>query len=579
MRIKLLHFHTIVVFAGMILFAREGAGSPEQLAERGETSFPKLTPAEIPGAPKLGEPFLVMAGGKPVLTEKHGLVAPALWDWDGDGKRDLLVGEFETDSGEDLPMGEDGSTIRVYRNIGTNAEPQFAEEFEWTRDTDGNLLEVPQWCIGVPQSACIGFTPMFYDLDNDGYKDMITGQYHPGEVTWFRGSADGFLPGRTLPQEGDPAAAAFSGSHYDGEQFDIGTFQYWAYTSATFGDLDGDGDYDLIVGGSGSLRSSENFGGPKNPNFGVRELLLDIHGNPLRTRKKGRRSLGMVLSGMPSPPSVDGYTNPLAVDWDCDGVLDLLVTDSYRAPNSRAVSFFRGVKTPDGHRFEPGIDLLPAEGGAKAFPGSGHRVYVDDWNADGVNDLIIGASVATVNGGAFSGELSWEWEDVNKVESAGKDPGRYPPLPRPTLEAQRTYYEEITAQGTAEDRTIEVPSDKELRRRVKQELRVWKATVGRFYEEGKEQWLTMRHQGRVYVMLGSDDPGKTGRLQKGEQRLEPFPLVAVHNVLWKVDSRTIERGHRYAHQILTLSHSCGFCRHDSVRVRRRGISRATCGTR
>ena len=461
-----------------------------------EMSFPKLEPMEIPGAPKLSEPFLVMAGDQPVLTEKHGLAAPALWDWDGDGKRDLLVGEFWTNN-SDFPLGSGGSTIRVYLNVGTDAEPRFTEEFEWARDTEGTIMEIPQWC-------CIGFTPMFYDLNDDGYKDMISGQYHPGEVTWFRGSADGFLPGENLPQEGDPASNGNPGwRDYDGEPGDIGTFNYWVYTSAAFGDLDDDGDYDLIVGGSGGLRVSENIGGPRNPSFGVRKLLLDVNGQPLQTRSYTESEVQYMQTGLGMARSGDGKPNPLAVDWDQDGVLDLLVTDSYRSPNSRAVSYFRGVKTPDGHRFEPGIDLLPAEAGAKAIPGSGQRVYVDDWNADGVNDLIIGASVATVNGGEFSDELSWEWEDVNKVESAGKDPGLGPPRPRPTAETHRAMYADIAARRAQEGETFAMPSDEELERSAVEQQPYWDATIGRLYEMGKGYWLTMRHQGRVYVMLGS----------------------------------------------------------------------------
>ena len=466
-----------------------------------EMSFPKLIPAEIPGAPMLGEPFLVMAGDKPVLTEKHGLAAPALWDWDGDGRRDLLVGEFETNMPPEFPMGADGSTIRVYLNVGTDSDPRFIEEFEWARDIEGKIMEVPQWC-------CIGFTPMFYDLDADGYLDMITGQYHPGEVTWFKGSGNGFLSGQTLPQQGNPASNGLPEfGNYDGEPGDIGTFEYWVYSSATFGDLDDDGDYDLIVGGSGGLRVSENIGGPSTPSFAERELLLDVNGDPLRTRDYTETQLQYAQGGTRLAPSADGKPNPLAVDWDQDGVLDLLVTDSYRSPNSRAVSFFRGVKTPDGHRFEPGIDLLPAQGGAKAIPGSGQRVYVDDWNRDGVNDLIIGASVATVNGGEFSDELSWEWEDVNRVESAGKDPGLYPPQPRPTLELKRAMYQEIAAERAAEGRTIQIPSDEDILKNLSFEQEYWDKEIGRLYESGKEYWLTMRHQGRVYVMLGRKDAG------------------------------------------------------------------------
>ena len=86
-------------------------------------------------------------------------------------------------------MGADGSTIRVYLNVGTDSDPRFTEEFQWAQDTEGTIMEVPQWC-------CIGFTPMFYGLDDDGYKDMITGQYHPGAARMppygFKGSYDIF---------------------------------------------------------------------------------------------------------------------------------------------------------------------------------------------------------------------------------------------------------------------------------------------------------------------------------------------------------------------------------------------------
>ena len=459
------------------------------LVHADEMSFPKRMPADIPGAPQLGAPFLVMAGDGPVLTEKHGLAAPALWDFNGDGRRDLLVGEFETNS-SNFPMGADGSTVRVYLNVGTDSEPKFSEEFEWARDTGGAIMEVPQWC-------CIGFTPQFFDLNDDGYKDMITGQYHPGEVTWFRGSAEGFLPGQKLPQEGDPASSGNPDfGNYAGEPGDIGTFEYWVYTSATFGDLDDDGDYDLIVGGSGGLRVSENVGGRTNPSFAMRERLLDISGVALQTRPYTERQLQRARSGGPLPPASDFKTSPLAVDWNQDGVLDLLVTDSYRNSNSRAVSFFRGVKTPDGHRFEPGVDLLPAEGGAKALPGSGPRVYVDDWNRDGVSDLIIGASVATVNGGEFSDELSWEWEAMNGVESAGKDPGCYPPRERPTRESLSRFY------------PFDEMTEEEIEKSVQLNARAWEDDVGRMYRENKGHWLTMRHQGRVYVMLGSGEASR-----------------------------------------------------------------------
>ena len=453
-----------------------------------EMNFPKRMPADIPGAPRLGAPFLVMAGDKPVLTEKHGLAAPALWDFNGDGRRDLLV-EFQVPHGRGrihrprIPERRHRLGPEVLRGVRVGAGHR------WHRH-------------GSSAMVLHRLQPQFFDLDDDSYKDMITGQYHPGEVTWFRGSAKGFLPGQKLPQEGDPEADAnpeimalyarrdSARQPYVGKPGDIGTFHYWVYTSATFGDLDDDGDYDLIVGGSEGLRVSENIGGREHPGFAMRQLLLDINGQPLLTRPFTEGELRQMESGQSVSPAGNGKLNPLAVDWDQDGVLDLLVTDSYRKPDSRAVSFFRGVKTPGGHRFEPGIDLLPAENGAKALPGSGPRVYVDDWNRDGVNDLIIGASVATVNGGEFSDELSWEWESTNKVESAGKDPGRYPPRKRPTRESLSRFHD------------FDEMTEEEIEKSVQGNVRLWEEDVGRLHRENKSHWLTMRHQGRIYVMLG-----------------------------------------------------------------------------
>ncbi len=66
--------------------------------------------------PTLDPPFRVSAGDQWIDVD-IGHAAPLRLDWDGDGIDDLLVGQF----------GE--GKLRIYRNVGTQAEPKFDEDF------------------------------------------------------------------------------------------------------------------------------------------------------------------------------------------------------------------------------------------------------------------------------------------------------------------------------------------------------------------------------------------------------------------------------------------------------------------
>ena len=103
--------------------------------QHGPGDFPVLENADIPGAPKLGMPALVFGAEAPVAAGLHGLAAPAVFDWDRDGLKDLLVGEFET--------GACG--VRVYRNVGTNEAPRFADEWTYALSGFGDRLEIDSW--------------------------------------------------------------------------------------------------------------------------------------------------------------------------------------------------------------------------------------------------------------------------------------------------------------------------------------------------------------------------------------------------------------------------------------------------
>lgn len=69
----------------------------------------------------LAAPVHVMADGQPLDVGGIGFAAPFMGDFDGDGVRDLLVGEFSQ------------GRLRIYRNLGTNSEPKFGK-YEWFKD-------------------------------------------------------------------------------------------------------------------------------------------------------------------------------------------------------------------------------------------------------------------------------------------------------------------------------------------------------------------------------------------------------------------------------------------------------------
>lgn len=63
--------------------------------------------------PAVLRPPAALLDGKDPIDVEVGHATPNVADWDGDGKRDLLVGQFG------------GGKLRVYLNKGTNEAPRF----------------------------------------------------------------------------------------------------------------------------------------------------------------------------------------------------------------------------------------------------------------------------------------------------------------------------------------------------------------------------------------------------------------------------------------------------------------------
>ena len=65
--------------------------------------------------PVFDVPVAVEADGVPINVGSGGNASPFVIDWDGDGRQDLLLGQF------------DQGKVRFYQNVGTNFDPLFSD--------------------------------------------------------------------------------------------------------------------------------------------------------------------------------------------------------------------------------------------------------------------------------------------------------------------------------------------------------------------------------------------------------------------------------------------------------------------
>jgi len=277
------------------------------------------------GDPQYGRAEKISAAGKPV--DVYGMPSPNFADFDGDGDLDLICGEFV-------------DKFTWFENIAARAHPKYTTGRHLTYTNKPLKMDL---CMIVPVAL---------DWDKDGDTDLVVGQ-EDGRVALVENTGnviDGmpqFLPPKFFQQQAD-------------------MLKFGALVTPCSFDWDNDGDEDLICGNTaGYIGFIENLDGGDPPRWAA-PVYLKAGGEIIRIMAGPNGSIQ-------GPCEAKwGYTTLNVVDWNHDGLPDILVNSIWGK-----VLFYRNIGT----RQKP--KLSPAQPIEVEWPGNPPKPAWNWWEPEG----------------------------------------------------------------------------------------------------------------------------------------------------------------------------------------------------